>query len=100
MSWSIEVTGTRAGVIKKVTEQLDKTAAQYGGTEEGKDVLVAKEKILSLVGALDLTPDSYYENNGVVVKANGSHSVGTKGLVGANMAISVLRTSLTLDPTS
>lgn len=96
MSWSIEVTGTKAGVAKKVAEQLDKIALAYEGKEEAKDVLAAKERLLSLVEAMDLGSDGYTEWNAVIVKANGSHSTMGKGLGSASMQLSVIRTSLAL----
>jgi hypothetical protein len=58
MSWAIDVTGTKSAVAKKVTEQLDKIAASYEGTEEAKDVHVAKERILAIVADMDLEPGS------------------------------------------
>lgn len=97
MSWSIEVTGTKAGVVKKVTEQLDKSAASYAGKAEREDVLTAKTTILFLVEKLDLSTDGYWDWNGVVVKANGTHSTNDKGVVAASMQISVARTVLALD---
>ncbi len=101
MSWGIDVTGTKAGALKKVAEQLDRIAATYEGKEEGKDVLAAKERIVSLVEALALGPDQYGTDwNAVNVKAGGSHSTtsGDKPLLSATMQITVSRTSLALDP--
>lgn len=100
MSWSIEVTGTKEGVTKKVTEQLDQIAKNFGEKEEAKDVLAAKERILSLIGVLDLSSDGYTDWNCVKVNANGSHAVGSKGLNNASMQISVQRMSIALDPTA
>lgn len=98
MSWSIEVTGTKAGAAKKVSEGLDKIAANYKGQEEAKDVLAAKERILSLIAAADLTSDGYADWNVVIVKAGGSHSVSAKGIMNASMQLSVVRSSVALDP--
>jgi hypothetical protein len=49
MRWRIDVTGTKSGVAKQVTEQLDQIAAGFEGKEVVKDVIVAKERILALV---------------------------------------------------
>ena len=100
MSWAIDVTGTKSAVVKKVTEELDKIAAQYEGKEEAKDVLAAKERILALVAAIDLeTPQvgAAAPPNAIQVKANGSHALTAKGLDGARMSINVTRTHLAID---
>jgi hypothetical protein len=100
MSWSIDVTGTKSAVVKKVTEQLDKIAASYEGKEEAKDVLAAKERILALVGAVDLEPAEEGKPpspNAIQVKANGSHALTAKGIDGARMSINVTRTHLAID---
>ena len=97
MSWSIEVTGTKAAAAKRVAEQLDKVAATYDGKEEAKDVLVVKERILGLVEALDLTSDGYTDWNAVRVNANGSQSTNGKGVVSASFQVTVSRMSIALD---
>jgi hypothetical protein len=98
MSWGIEITGSKAGVAKKVVEQLDKIATTYQGKEEGKDVLAAKERILATIEALELGVDKHgFDWNAVIVKASGSHSVSDKGIWSATMTISVTRSSLALD---
>jgi hypothetical protein len=97
MSWSIEVSGNKAGVAKKAAEQLDKIATSYEGKEEAKDVAAAKERILSTLEALELGPDPYgNEWNGVTVKASGSHSTGAKGVWSSSMQIAISRTSLAI----
>ncbi len=96
MSWSIEVTGTKEGVKTKVAEQMDKIAAGYAGKEEGHDVLSAKDRIVALVDACDLTPESYANWNAVIVKANGSHSTTGKGIASASFQVQVTRTCLAL----
>ena len=98
MSWSIDITGTKAGASKKVAEQLDKQAASCGDKEEAKDVLFAKERILSLIEAMQLASDGYVDWNVVIVKANGLHSSGATGLMSATMQISVARSNVALDP--
>lgn len=97
MSWGIEITGSKEGVKKQLAAQLDKIAAGYEGKEEAKDILVAKERLSSLVDACDCTPDAYFAWNGVVVKASGSHSINDKGVVNASMNLSVTRTNLALE---
>lgn len=53
MRWRIDVTGTKSGVAKQVTEQLDQIATNRDAAIEGKDlvkdVLAAKERILAIV---------------------------------------------------
>jgi hypothetical protein len=100
MSWSIDVTGTKSAVVKKVTEQLDKIAANYEGKEEAKDVLAAKERILALVAAVDLEPAEEGKPpspNAIQVKASGSHALTAKGIDGARMSINVTRAHLAID---
>lgn len=96
MSWGIEHTGTKDAVIAAVTTDLDRTAKSYEGKEEAKDVLSAKERIVSLINALDLSKDTYTDWNGVTVKANGSHSTSGAGVSSASFNVSVVRTSLKL----
>jgi hypothetical protein len=96
MSWGIEITGSKEGVVQAVAEQLNKISENYTGKEEARDVLTARDRIVSLVAALDLSKDSYADWNGVIVKASGSHSTNDKGVMSANMSISVTRTSLKL----
>lgn len=95
MSWSIEVTGTKLGAAKKVAAEMDKIAANYSGQAEAGDVLAVKERLLAIIDASDLS-DGYF--NCVVVKANGSHATGAKGLLGASCTFSVSRTAVQLDP--
>lgn len=99
MSWSINVTGTKSVVAKQVTEQLDRVAASYEGKEEGKDILAVKERILSIVGAMDLhiegaTKAQIERGEGeyaVIVRANGSHAWDASGIHGANFAMAIGR---------
>ncbi len=152
MSWSINVTGTKSAVAKKVTELVEKVAASpqvieqnltaakaklsstqseatadpkasadqkkavaalkltvadlstrlIEAKEDASDVLVAKERILALVSSLVLEPDASDEPNtpawnAVEVKAAGSRDLSEKGIVGARMAFSVVRTRLAID---
>lgn len=97
MSWGIEVTGTREGVKKAVAEQLDKCAANYAGKPEADDIASCKTRALALVDALDMTPDYGMTLNGVIVKANGSHSSNGKGVTSADFTLRVVRTVLALD---
>ncbi len=99
MSWSVDVTGSKAGASRRVTDLLDKAAASYLGRAEADDVRFAKERILALINACDLSTDGYTNWNAVVVKANGSHcTTGSDGLITtANLQISVTRTSLALE---
>lgn len=96
MSWGIKITGTRGAVKMQVSEQLGKIAEDYKGKPEGEDVLAARDRILALVDALDLTSDGYLDWNGVDVAANGSHSTNSKGVQSATMTITVVRTALAL----
>lgn len=98
MSWSIEVTGTKAGVAKYVSEELDKAAASYAGKPEADDVVAAKGRILALVEACDLTETGPYAPNAVQVKASGSHGWTPKGISNASLQMSVVRWRLALDP--
>jgi hypothetical protein len=91
MSWSFEHSGTREAVVQAATENLDKLAASYSGKEEGNDLVAIKERVLALVGALDLTSDGVH---GVLVKGYGSHSIGSAGLWSANFSLQVSRTHL------
>jgi hypothetical protein len=90
MSWSIDVTGSKSDVAEKVTNQLDKIAERYKGNEEGKDVLVAKERILAIVQAVDL-PASGFGPNVVHVKAAGSHILNENGISSAQMTFIIAR---------
>jgi hypothetical protein len=97
MSWGIEITGTKEGAAKKVAESFDKMAANYAGKEEGKDIIAAKDRILALIDACDLTTDPYGMGwNAVNVKASGSHGWTDKGLTTASMQINVTRVVLAL----
>src|SRR5579859_1067045 len=98
MSWGIEVTGTKDAVKAKVVEYLDKSAASYkdSSPQECADILAAKERILSLVDALDLSADQYTNWNGVIVKGGGSHSSTSGKVLSASFQVSVQRTSLAL----
>lgn len=97
MSWGIEITGSKEGVKKKLTADLDKVAEGYKDKEEAKDIVAAKERLLALVDACDLTPEPYSNWNAVIVKANGSHSINSRGIQMASMSISVTRTCLALE---
>lgn len=69
MSWSIDVVGTKSDVVKKVTEQLDKVAASYEGKEEGKDIVAVKERILSIVEAMEVDESAGDDEKAVPTKA-------------------------------
>jgi hypothetical protein len=92
MSWGIEVTGTPSEVVAKVNAYLDAVVASYEGKEEAKDVVAVKERIESLISAMNF--NSF--DNGVSVKANGSHSTDAGKINSANLSCSVQRTSLAL----
>lgn len=92
MSWSIQRTGTREAVATAVAADLDKSAAQYEGHEEQKDILAAKERILAVIAGLDMTPDTWCPVYGVQVTASGSASKYS-----SNIHIGVTRIALTLD---
>jgi hypothetical protein len=107
MSWSIDVVGTKKDVMQKVTEQLDKVAASYDGKEEGKDVVAVKDRILSIVEAMDgdeekaaptkaekAAPTKATEEFAIYVKANGSHAWSGDKIVVANLEMRIGRTSL------
>jgi hypothetical protein len=96
MSWSIEVTGSKEGASKRVTETLDKCAESYAGKPEADDVIAARVRILALIEATDLSSDGHTLWNAVIVKANGSHSSNGKGLTNASFQLSVTRTALAL----
>lgn len=97
MSWGIEHTGTKEAVIAAVVTDLDRCAVSYEGKEEASDIRSCKERIISLINACDLSVDSGNTNwNGVIVKANGSHSYNSKGVQSANFSVSVVRTCLKL----
>lgn len=95
MSWSIDVAGTKNGVVKNVTEQLDKAAASYDGKEEAKDVVAVKERILSIVEAVDVRDEGAGEY-AVYVKANGSHAWNANGILSAHFVVTIGRTTLAL----
>lgn len=96
MSWGIDINGTKEGSAKFAAAELDRIAAGYAGKEEEKDILAVKERVLSLIAAMDLTKDSYIDWNAVTVKASGSHSVNPNGLVNASFTVQVTRTSIKL----
>ncbi|HMI84856.1 MAG TPA: hypothetical protein VK550_12235 [Polyangiaceae bacterium] len=118
MSWSIDVVGTKSDVVEEVTEQLDKIAASYDGKEEGKDVVAVKERILSIVEAMEVdesagddekaTPTKADEKAptkapkptkargeelAIYVKANGSHGWSDDKIVVANLTMRIGRTT-------
>jgi hypothetical protein len=93
MSWSIEVTGTKEGVCRAVSEQLDRQARTYEGKPEGVDIIAAKEKILDAVERVPLDGIS----NGISVKANGSQCTTSDGSVlYMSSSVSVSRVALAL----
>lgn len=98
MSWSVEITGTREGVAKRFTEQMDRVSAQYPGKEEAADIVACKLRGLLLIGACDLGQDVYGNPwNAVHVKANGSHGcTGSGGLTNAGFSLFVERVVLAL----
>lgn len=96
MSWGYEKTGTPDALAKDVTAYFDKTAEGYKGLPEADDVLACKARILALIAAMDLTPDSYSTPNAVFVKAFGSHSAAAAGLASGNFSVQVNRVSLAL----
>lgn len=101
MSWSIEVTGTKAAVAEHITSRMDSLAERYGGLEESRDLLVVKDRLLALVEACDLTTDGFTTWNGVLVKASGSHyttgiDAAAGNLASAQAQFSVVRVSLAL----
>jgi uncharacterized tellurite resistance protein B-like protein len=96
MSWVIDMTGTKSSVANKVTEQLDRIAKNYDGKQEAKDVLLAKERILALVAALDL-PEKSTEWNAVRVTGSGSHTLTANGIADAHVTFSVKRTRIDID---
>lgn len=67
--------------------------------EEAKDVTLAKERILALVGSVDLDPDDPASPawNAVQVNAQSSYNLSDKGIIHARMAFSVVRTRLAVD---
>lgn len=97
MSWSIKLTGTKAGASKEVAAQMDKIAAQYAAKPEADDVVAAKARILALIEAADLTPDAYTKWNALDIAASGSHSTTDKGVTSASMQLSVARVAIALD---
>lgn len=90
MSWSIEKVGTKAAVRAACDVELTKSAASYAGQGEGKDILVARDRILASIDGLKT-----YEgwDNGVKVVASGSASADAY----LSMTISVVRTQICLD---
>lgn len=92
MSWGFEFTGTQTAVKAAVAVECDKVAANYAGKEEGKDVLAVKDRLLSLIGAMAF--DEY--SNSVLVKASGSHSSTSDGILGASFTVSIQRVALKL----
>lgn len=76
MSWSVNRIGSKEKVREAVVVELDRAAASYAGKEEEKDVLTAKERILSAIEELDMSPDPYVagSTSAVQVSANGSRS--------------------------
>lgn len=97
MSWGIDYTGTKDAVIAAVNEDLERIAKGYAGKEEAKDVLAVRDRIVSLVNALELGKDGYGTLwNGAKVSANGSHSVTINGLTSASFSVAVSRVLLKL----
>jgi hypothetical protein len=75
MSWGTTRKGKREEVGKLLVEDFDRFSAMYApGTLEGDDVIAARVRVSTLLAALDLSPDSYYDSDLVVVEAHGSHS--------------------------
>lgn len=89
MSWSTERTGTQAAVRAAVHADLTKAAANYDGQQEGRDILGARDSILTAIDGLKC--DEFA--NGVRVSASGSCSPGFSSY----LRIEVTRVALTLD---
>jgi hypothetical protein len=76
MSWSVLKMGTREKVRLAVEADFDKHARSYEGTEEERDLIAAKERVLSAIDATSVAGDSYSPDGyGVSVDCSGTRSV-------------------------
>jgi hypothetical protein len=101
MSWSFEFNGMPAAVTKAVTQYCEATAASYAKnnaeSEEAKDLLTVRDRVVAEIAALDLKQDNYANWNGVNAKGNGSHSTRGAKILSASCSFSVQRMVLSLD---
>lgn len=83
MSWSVNKRGSKDEVIAYANTGFDAAAAQYKGTEEETDVILAKERALSLIATAK--PD---EARPIVsLSAYGSRSVGWGGSIHVEVSL-------------
>lgn len=68
MSWSTSKMGTKAEVKDAVLADLDICAKGYAGTEEEKDILLAKERLASAIDG--------FTSDAIQVDASGSRGSG------------------------
>lgn len=75
MSWGTHCEGTVDEVKAKIETDFATFAGSYPpGTQEGDDIVAVKVRVLAHLDAIDLTPDTYYDGELVVVDVHGSHS--------------------------
>lgn len=87
MSWSVNTGGmTREDAKRTLAQHYDSSAALYAGKEEQKDVLAVKDRVLSLIDALDLA-----DGDAISVTSYGSHTWSEKGVLSATFAVTVAR---------
>ena len=96
MSWSVNVTGSRAGVLAYLDAEMPKMASNYQGKPECDDILSCHLRAKALVEALDLSGTGPYDANAVTVEGIGSHSSTTAGLANASFSLKVTRVRLAI----
>lgn len=69
MSWSVNKMGDKDKVRAACVEEFEKCANRYTGTDEERDILAARERVLSCLDAMTLDPGF-----GVKVECSGSRS--------------------------
>lgn len=95
MSWSVSCDGLRDKVKEEIAKQFEASAKNYDGNPEAEDVRAAEARTMSLIDALDLTPDQYGTDwSGVSVTAHGSHERNDKGVVAASFSVHVSRIAI------
>lgn len=75
MSWSVHMSGVKEKVRSACEDQFEKQAANYAGKEEEQDIIMAKQRTLSMLDDLDVRVDQFATHGyGVKVSASGSRS--------------------------
>ena len=86
MSWSVGAQGKKEEVKAQLASQFQTVAHQYAGTDEGVDVSVANDRVMTALEALEPA-----EGGGVRVTAYGSRSTDGDKLSAMSLHIDIVR---------